>query len=86
MNNVRPLHRFVWRLAFAIACTFAAQPVFAQSQSQSMNGSNGNQGRPVVIPLTIKINARQLDPETERGDLLVLRCVGGFFEGCGVGG
>jgi hypothetical protein len=65
MNNVRPLHRFVWRLAFAIACTFAAQPVFAQSQSQSMNGSNGNQGRPVVIPLTIKINARQLDPETE---------------------
>jgi VWFA-related protein len=30
-----------------------------------MNGANGNQGRPVVIPLTIKINARQLDPETE---------------------
>ena len=65
MITVRPLHRFPWHLVFVIACTFAAQPVFAQSQSQSMNGANGNQGRPVVIPLTIKINARQLDPETE---------------------
>jgi VWFA-related protein len=32
-----------------------------------MNGSSSpaTPGRPVVIPLTIKINARQLDPETE---------------------
>ena len=65
MNNVRHLHRFVWNLALLIACTFAAQPVFAQTQSQNMDGANGTQGRPVVIPLTIKINARQLDPETE---------------------
>ena len=63
MNNVRHLHRFVWNLALVIGCTFAAQPVFAQTQN--MNSGNGNQGRPVVIPLTIKINARQLDPETE---------------------
>lgn len=63
MNNVRHLHRFVWNLALVIVCTFAVQPVFAQTQN--MTGGNGNQGRPVVIPLTIKINARQLDPETE---------------------
>src|ERR1044071_8482402 len=62
MYTVRPLHRFAWNLALLIALTFGAQSVFAQSQN--MNGG-GNQGRPVIIPLTIKINARQLDPETE---------------------
>jgi VWFA-related protein len=63
MNTVRHLHRFAWNLTLMIACTCVAQPVFAQTQN--MSSSNGTQGRPVVIPLTIKINARQLDPETE---------------------
>lgn len=64
MNTVRPFYR-LWRLAFVLAFTFAAPVMFGQSQN--MDGTNGsrNSGRPIVIPLTIKINARQLDPETE---------------------
>jgi hypothetical protein len=48
-----------------ISLAFAAQTVVAQSQS--MNGTSPSRatGRPVVIPLTIKINSRQLEPETE---------------------
>jgi VWFA-related protein len=55
----------LWRLALVIAFTFAAPVMFGQSQN--MDGTNGsrNSGRPVVIPLTIKINSRHLDPETE---------------------
>lgn len=65
MNTVRPFYRCLWRLALAIAFTFTAPVMFGQTQN--MDGTNGsrNPGRPIVIPLTIKINARQLDPETE---------------------
>ena len=65
MNTVRPFYRCLWRLALVIAFTFAAPVMFGQSQN--MDGTNGsrNSGRPVVIPLTIKINSRHLDPETE---------------------
>ena len=64
MNTVRPLSRCIYTLLVVLA--FAAQTIFGQ-QSQNMNGSTppATPGRPVVIPLTIRINARQLDPETE---------------------
>lgn len=64
MNTVRPLYRCMWRLALMLSFAFAAQAVVAQSQMDGTNSSR-NSGRPVIIPLTIKINARQLDPETE---------------------
>jgi VWFA-related protein len=65
MNTVRPFYRCLWRVSLVIAFTFAAPVMFGQSQN--IDGTNGsrNSGRPIVIPLTIKINARQLDPETE---------------------
>ena len=65
MNTVRPFYRRLWRLAFVIGFTFAVPSVFAQPQS--IDGTNGSRtsGRPIVIPLTIKVNSRQLDPETE---------------------
>jgi VWFA-related protein len=64
MKTVRPLYRYVSTLA--VVLLFAAPAVFGQS-TQNMAGSTppATPGRPVVIPLTIKINARQLDPETE---------------------
>ena len=66
MNTVRRLHPLVWNLALLITFTFAAHTVLAQPP-QSINGSNTSRptGRPVTIPLTIKINARMLEPETE---------------------
>jgi VWFA-related protein len=64
MNTVRPFYRCLWRLALLLSFAFAVPTVFAQTQMDGTNGSR-NSGRPVIIPLTIKINARQLDPETE---------------------
>src|SRR5690349_25014705 len=65
MNTVRPFYRCLWRLALVISLAFVAPSVFAQPQS--IDGTNGSRtsGRPIVIPLTIKVNSRQLDPETE---------------------
>ena len=65
MNTVRPFYRCLWRLALVVGFAFVAPSVFAQPQS--IDGPNGsrNSGRPIVIPLTIKVNSRQLDPETE---------------------
>lgn len=67
MNTVRRLHPFAWNLALLISLMFAAQAVFAQPPQSSMSGPNTARatGRPVTIPLTIKINARMLEPETE---------------------
>jgi VWFA-related protein len=65
MNTVRPFYRCFWRLVLVVSFAFVAPSVFAQPQS--VDGTNGSRtpGRPIVIPLTIKINSRQLDPETE---------------------
>jgi len=63
MNTVRPLSRCLSTLVVVLA--FAAQAVFAQSRNTDGTTPPSTPGRPVVIPLTIKINARQLDPETE---------------------
>src|SRR5690348_13231489 len=66
MTTVRPLYRFFSHMVLGISLLFAAQHVFAQSQSvDGVANVTRNNGRPIVIPLTIKINARQLDPETE---------------------
>ena len=66
MNTVRRLHPIAFNLALLVSFTVLAPAVFAQAPS-SMNGANTSRstGRPVTIPLTIKINSRQLEPETE---------------------
>ena len=66
MNTVRRLHPFVWSLGLLISFAFAAEGVSAQPP-QSINNPNTSRptGRPVTIPLTIKINSRMLEPETE---------------------
>jgi VWFA-related protein len=64
MKTVRPLYRY----AFSLLVVFAlAVPIGLGQTPQGMDGRNpgSTPGRPIVIPLTIKINARQLDPETE---------------------
>ena len=65
MNTVRPFYRSLWRLGLVISLAFAASSVFGQPQSSDGTNGSRNPGRPIVIPLTIKVNSRQLDPETE---------------------
>ena len=65
MNTVRQVNLFVLKLALLVG--FAVMTQSAAAQSQSINGANSSRGtgKPVTIPLTIKINSRQVEPETE---------------------
>lgn len=66
MNSVRRLPSFLWNLALLAGFVFAAQAVAAQSPAMnSANTTRSNPGKPVTIPLTITINSRQVEPETE---------------------
>lgn len=66
MNSVRRLPSCLWNLAFLAGFFFAAQMAAAQTPAlDGPNTSRNNPGKPVTIPLTIKINSRQLEPETE---------------------
>jgi VWFA-related protein len=65
MNTVRRLHFFVFNLALLLGFAALAQSVTAQSQSINGAGTSRATGKPVTIPLTIKLNSRQLEPETE---------------------
>lgn len=66
MNTVRRLHPITFNLALLISFMVLAPAVFAQAPV-SMNGANASRssGRPVTIPLTIKINSRELESENE---------------------
>lgn len=66
MNTVRRLQPIFLKLALVIGFAVATQGVTAQSPGiNGPNTSRTNPGQPVTIPLTIKINKRQLEPETE---------------------
>jgi len=72
MNTVRRLHLCIWNLVLLIALALTVQTVAIQTaagQSPAVNGANtsrsSSNGKPITIPLTIKINSRQLEPETE---------------------
>src|SRR4026207_363972 len=65
LNTVRRLP-FLWNLALLASIGFSSEGVSAAPPA--MNGastSRSNPGKPVTIPLTIKLNSRQLEPETE---------------------
>jgi VWFA-related protein len=66
MFSVR-LHLIVLKLAVLIGFAGLTQTGFAQQPSSSINGSNTSRatGKPVTIPLTIKINSRQLESDEE---------------------
>ena len=66
MNTVRRLHPIAFNLALVISFLVLAPAVVAQAPV-SINGATGarGSGSPVTIPLTIKINSRQLESENE---------------------
>lgn len=65
MNTVRRLPSFLWNLALVAGFAFAVQMVAAQPAMNGANTTRSNPGKPVTIPLTIKINSRQVEPDTE---------------------
>ncbi|HEU4794058.1 MAG TPA: hypothetical protein VFT02_00415 [Pyrinomonadaceae bacterium] len=67
MFTVRRLCLIVLKLGLLIGFAGLAETGFAQPQSPSINGANTARGtgRPVTIPLTIKINSRQLESDEE---------------------
>ena len=68
MFTVRRLHLIVLKLAVLIGFAGLTETGFGQSPSStSINGANTSRatGRPVTIPLTIKINSRQLESDDE---------------------
>jgi VWFA-related protein len=66
MFSVR-LHLIVLKLALAIGFAGLTQTALAQQPSSSINGSNTSRatGRPVTIPLTIKVNSQPLESDEE---------------------
>lgn len=75
MFTVRRLHLVVFMLALLIGLGVLPGASFGQAPSSSVNGNNSARpsGRPITIPLTIKINSRQLqsDAELQNIDLTV---------------
>ena len=67
MFSVRRLHLIGWKLALLIAVIGLTQTGLAQTPSSSINGANSSPatGKPVTIPLTIKINSRQVESDEE---------------------
>jgi VWFA-related protein len=67
MFTVRRFYLVVFKLAFLIGVAGLTDTGFGQSPSSSVNGSNTARatGRPVTIPLTIKINSRQYESDDE---------------------
>ena len=68
MLTVRRLHLIVVKLSVLIGFAGLAEIDFGQSPSTSINGVNTSSratGRPVTIPLTIKVNSRQVESEEE---------------------
>jgi VWFA-related protein len=65
MNTLRRFYAILLNLALFSGFALMAQTVSAQAQS--VNGANTTRGtgKPVTIPLTIKMNSRQVEPETE---------------------
>ena len=67
MFTVRRLHLVVFKLALLVGVAGLADTGFSQPPTSNVNGSNSGRttGRPVTIPLTIKVGSRQLDSDDE---------------------
>ncbi len=65
MKTLRRLHPILVNLSLLVGFALLAEDVFAQTQSISGANTSRTTGRPVTIPLTVKLNSKQLDPELE---------------------
>ena len=67
MFTVRRLHLIIFNLALLVGVAGLTETAFGQSPSSSISGSNSARatGKPVTIPLTIKVNSRQLESDDE---------------------
>jgi len=71
MNTLRRFHLVLLHFSFLICFAVTAQTAFGQGQN--INGSNsvGGPGRPMTIPVTIKVKEKTELPELQNIDLTV---------------
>jgi VWFA-related protein len=55
MNTLRRLHLIVLQLSITIGLALFASSAFAQAQSVAGNGSSRGPGKPVTVPVTIRV-------------------------------
>ena len=74
MKTLRRFHLILLQLSFVIGFALASQPAFGQGgQVQSINGVNpsGGPGRPVTIPVTIRLKEEAEGEEFQNIDLTI---------------
>lgn len=69
MKTLRQFQPIVLTLSFFLGFTLMSQAAFAQSQSINAPVSSRGTGRPVTIPITIRVKADQSEPELQNIDL-----------------
>ncbi len=71
MKTLRRLHPIALNLTLVVGLVLMSDSSFAQSQSITGPTSSRNPGRPVTIPLTIRVKEAQPEPELQNIDLTV---------------
>jgi len=70
MKTLRRLHPIAMRLFLALGFALLTQPAFGQAQSVTSNGATGSPGRPVTIPVTIRLK-EETELELQNIDLTI---------------
>ena len=65
MKTLRQIHLILLQLLVVIAFALMSQPSFGQTQSISGASASGSPGRPVTIPVTIKVNEKTTEVPAE---------------------
>ena len=73
MKNLRRLYLIALNLIITVAFVLLQEPTLAQSQTIASPGpaASSNPGRPVTIPLTIRVKEEGREPELQNIDLTV---------------
>lgn len=71
MKTLRRLHPFALRLCIAIGFALFTQPAFGQEPNAGGNGAPGGAGKPVTIPVTIRLK-EESEFELQNIDLSII--------------
>lgn len=71
MKTLRDIHLILFQLFVIIGFALMSQPVFGQTQAINGATSSGTPGRPVTIPVTIKVNEKTEVAELQNIDLTI---------------
>ena len=71
MKTLRQIHLIPFQLFVLIGFALLSQPAFGQTQAVNGANSSGTPGRPVTIPVTIKVNEKTEVAELQNIDLTI---------------